>query len=156
MAARDTRDATVPFDAATGPLPSSPTPVLLASASEERRGSLRDALESAGFSVCEAITGEAAIWSVCREHPAALVMDCSLPGVTGLRAAEVLKDEPALRDIPILLLGCAGDPQERERAQDAGCDAFLAAAEDAAEVLEAVCRLTEPVHAWVDRTGSSR
>lgn len=156
MAARDTRDATVPFDATTGPLASSPMPVLLVTASEARRESLREALEHAGFAVAEALTGEGAIWSVCREHPAALVMDCSLPGVTGLRAAEVLKEEPALRDIPILLLGCAGDPGEGERARDAGCDAFVAEAEDAAEVLQAVWRLTEPAHAWVDRTGSSR
>jgi CheY-like chemotaxis protein len=167
MAARDTSNSTVSLGGTTLPAASqweraampaaaSPKSVLLATGSDGRRSSLRDALERAGFAVAEALTGEAAIWSVCREHPAALVMDCTLPGVPGLRAAEVLKEEPALRGIPILLLGSGGAPEERERALDAGCDHFLAEAEDPGEVLEAVRRLTEPAGAWVDRTGASR
>jgi CheY-like chemotaxis protein len=117
-------------------------PVLLVEPDEQRRSFDRWVLERAGYSVVEARTGEEAIWTVCRERPCTVVMECSVPGVSGLRAAEVLKGEPELRHVPILLLASAGDADEKRRAHAAGCDAYLAEPRSPDALLEAVRRLT--------------
>jgi CheY-like chemotaxis protein len=118
-------------------------PVLLVESDEERRSMHRTALEHAGYPVVEARTGEEAIWTVCRERPCAVVMECSVPGVSGLRAAEVLKGEPEFRNIPVLLLASAGSADEERRAHEIHCDLYLGEPRSGDAVLAAVRRLTE-------------
>jgi two-component system cell cycle response regulator DivK len=92
----------------------------------------------------EARTGEEAIWAICRDRPCAIVMECSVPGVSGLRAAEVLKGEPELEHIPILLLASAGDAEEERRAREAQCDLYMAEPDRLDSVLEALQWLSDP------------
>lgn len=126
-------------------------PILLVEADDERRSVHRDALERAGYPVVEARTGEEAIWTVHRDRPCAIIMECSVPGVTGLRAAEVLKEEPGLREIPVVLLASSGDAEEEQRAYGARCDVYVAEPGHADAVLEAVRWVTGSEHRRAER-----
>jgi CheY-like chemotaxis protein len=58
-------------------------------------------------------------------HPAAIVMDLSMPHVDGWEATRRLKRDPLTRDIPVI--ACTGRVADRaaESALDAGVDAFV-------------------------------
>lgn len=99
--------------------------VLLAERDEALRSAHRLALQGAGYRVVEAGAGEDVIRLAHQTPPSVVVMQCSLSGVSGLRAAEVLKDEPGMRSVPILLLGT--EEEELREAREAGCDAYLSA-----------------------------
>ena len=81
-------------------------------------------LSFAGFSVAEAATGEAAITEARKLKPAAVVMDLSLPGMTGWEAAAVLRRERG-NALPIIAVTASLDPSFRDAALAAGCDVFL-------------------------------
>jgi CheY-like chemotaxis protein len=121
-------------------------PILLVEPDQQTRVVHRMVLQRAGYAVVEACTGEEAVWKVHQAHPSVIVMECSAPGVSGLRAAEVLKSDPKLRHIPILLLGSSPDADEERQARSAGCNAYLAEPCTPSVVLEAVRELTSAEH----------
>jgi CheY-like chemotaxis protein len=81
----------------------------------------------AGFRVIEANDGHAALKQAMAQIPDVIVMDLSLPGMDGWEATRRLKNDARTKHIPVLALtghALVGGP-ERQRAIEAGCDAFL-------------------------------
>ena len=66
-------------------------------------------LEREGFSVLTAITGEDGIKQAARRRPDVILLDLLLPDKSGLDVLQVLKAEPATRDIPVLVVSIASD-----------------------------------------------
>jgi len=56
--------------------------------------------------------------------PALILMDLSLPGLTGWEAARRLKSDTETRHIPIIALSAHAMEGDRERALAAGCDEY--------------------------------
>ena len=82
-------------------------------------------LMGSGYYVICAANGDEAMLSARRDQPNLILMDVTMPGTSGWAAARELKDDPATRHIPIILMtGLTGDEAERAAA-DAGCDSFL-------------------------------
>lgn len=73
-------------------------------------------------------------------------MQCSVPGVSGLWATEVLKEGPELRGIPIVLLASSRDAEEEQRAYEAQCDVYVVDPDRSDAVLEALQWLMESEH----------
>jgi two-component system, cell cycle response regulator DivK len=65
-----------------------------------------DALTFAGYTVVTAASGVQALVLAETEEPDLIVMDCQMPGMTGLEVARRLSQNPATRKIPVL--GVAG------------------------------------------------
>ena len=77
-----------------------------------------------GYSVLTASTGREAMERVKAERPDVIVMDISLPQMSGTEVTRVLKRDPATRDIPVLALSAhAGESHTRE-AFEAGVDEY--------------------------------
>jgi len=83
-------------------------------------------LEHAGFRALEADDGETAIEIARRERPAVILMDATMPRMDGWEAARLLKSDAATRDIPLIMLTAHAFEEHKQRAADAGADAFLA------------------------------
>lgn len=83
-------------------------------------------LEENGWRVLEAGTGEMAL-KTAQETPLHLVLlDVRMPGqIDGLKAAVVMRQNPALRRVPILAISASPQETFRHRALAAGCSAFL-------------------------------
>ncbi|MBL4889356.1 MAG: response regulator [Candidatus Lindowbacteria bacterium] len=60
------------------------------------------------------------------EKPDLLLLDMSLPGMDGWEAAQRIKADPSIKHIPIIALTAHAMRKDRERALDAGCDAYVA------------------------------
>jgi len=81
-------------------------------------------LQDYGFDVSEAANGFEAIEAVKLQVPDLILMDISMPGMDGLTAARMIREEKALRKTPIIAITAYGEAA-RQTALDAGCDASL-------------------------------
>jgi CheY-like chemotaxis protein len=84
-----------------------------------------DLLEAAGFVVYQARTAEDGMQLAFNHQPDVLLMDISLPGMDGLRAARILKSDPRTRIIPIIALTAHAMKGDEENALQSGCDGYL-------------------------------
>lgn len=83
-------------------------------------------LMAAGHSVLCATDAEAGMALARTRHPALILMDIQLPGIDGLVATSILKDDPRTAGIPIIALTAMAMKADQERSHSAGCDAYIA------------------------------
>jgi two-component system cell cycle response regulator DivK len=83
-------------------------------------------LESAGHTVLAASDAEAGLALARRERPALILMDIQLPGMDGLEATALLKQDALTRDIPVIALTALAMKGDEERIRAAGCDGYVA------------------------------
>lgn len=82
-------------------------------------------LEAWGYTVLQARTAEEGV-ALAREHiPALVLMDISLPGMDGLTAAGILKNDPGTGNIPVVALTAHAMMGDEERAMAAGCVGYV-------------------------------
>jgi len=58
-------------------------------------------------------------------HPDVILMDLSMPRMDGFAATRILKGDLATRDIPIIAVTASNQRTDKERALNAGCDAYV-------------------------------
>ena len=64
--------------------------------------------------------------ALARAHlPDVILMDINLPGISGLQALGLLRDDPATRSIPVLALSANAMPRDIERGMEAGFYRYL-------------------------------
>ena len=80
----------------------------------------------AGHTVLTAVDAEAGLLAARDQCPDLILMDIQLPGMDGLAATAILKDDPATAQIPIIALTAMAMKHDQERSQTAGCDAYIA------------------------------
>ena len=83
-------------------------------------------LTSAGHAVLSATDAEAGINTARTEHPDLILMDIQLPGMDGLQATAVLKDDEETSSIPVIALTALAMKGDEERIRAAGCDGYIA------------------------------
>jgi len=71
------------------------------------------ALERHGYQTVVASDGEEAIATAEQVHPEVIVMDVVMPGMNGFQATRKLSQNPATKDIPIVIV--SGKGQETDR-----------------------------------------
>jgi two-component system cell cycle response regulator DivK len=82
-------------------------------------------LHSAGHLVLPAVDAETGLRLALAEQPDLILMDIQLPGMDGLAATAILKQDPATATIPIIALSALAMKADKERSQTAGCDAYI-------------------------------
>jgi len=83
-------------------------------------------LESAGHSVITATNAEAGLTLARDEQPQLILMDIQLPGMDGLEATRLLKQDDTTRRIPVIALTALAMKGDEERIRAAGCDGYIA------------------------------
>ena len=99
--------------------------VLVVEDNEDIRYFMRLALEGRGYRVCEAENGEQAIAIAGREQPNAILMDIGMPVLNGLTATARIRQDYALRKIPIVALTAHNEADLRAGAQACGFTAYV-------------------------------
>ncbi|MDP2275698.1 MAG: Hpt domain-containing protein [Archangium sp.] len=101
------------------------TRLLVADDSLTTRSAMRSLLELAGFEVAVATNGEEAL-RVLREAPCTLVVtDVQMPGIDGLELTRVIRADPALSALPVILVTSLDRPEDRAAGMEAGADCYL-------------------------------
>src|SRR5437899_1100239 len=109
--------------------------VLVIDDSATLRGELTAALESAGYGVVTAASGEQGLRVAAAARPAAVIVDGNLPGIDGPTVVRRLRMDLALRRTPLLLLTSSEETGDELRAFEAGADAFVRKDQDTTVIL---------------------
>jgi two-component system cell cycle response regulator DivK len=83
-------------------------------------------LENAGHVTLSAVDAEIGLMLARSGHPDLILMDIQLPGMDGLAATAILKNDPATASIPVIALTAMAMKEDQEKTRAAGCDAYIA------------------------------
>jgi CheY-like chemotaxis protein len=98
--------------------------ILLIEDNEMNRDMLSRRLERRGYTVLIAEDGEQGIASARSAAPDLILMDISLPKLSGWDATLALKKDANTARIPIIALTAHAMAADREKAAEVGCDEF--------------------------------
>jgi two-component system sensor histidine kinase/response regulator len=102
---------------------------------------LRRTLSIAGYSVIKTTNGKDAIIRAKKEHPNLIILDIAMPDMGGGETANILKNDPSTKDIPIIFLTCLLTKDEEEK--DIGSSYFVAKPYDPDKLLKEVSKHLE-------------
>ena len=98
--------------------------ILLVEDNEMNRDMLSRRLQRKGYAVVTAEDGEKGLLLARSEAPDLILMDISLPAMSGWEVTRLLKADEATRHIPIIALTAHAWVTDREKAIAAGCDDY--------------------------------
>lgn len=87
--------------------------------------SLEFLMQQAGFDVITAGDGEQALARVAEQAPDLILLDISLPGISGFDVLEQLRADPIHARLPIIMLTAHGREVEREKGMALGADDYV-------------------------------
>jgi len=99
--------------------------VLLVEDVEDTRLFMRIELEEQGFIVLEAENGQVAVDTAVREKPDVILMDLTLPLMDGFTATKLIRQNDALKNIPIIAITAHKEDDFRADAKASGFDAYV-------------------------------
>jgi DNA-binding response OmpR family regulator len=98
----------------------------------------RIVLEVEGYHVMVAYTLQGAIKQLEKKKPDLVLLDVALRGTSGLDLCEMIRGDPELVDLPIVIISNLDSPEDIKAGLDAGANAYLTKPISQDELLEAV------------------
>lgn len=77
------------------------------------------------YRILEAASGDAVLQLARTEHPDLIILDWSMPGVSGFELLEKFRKEPMMGSVPVVILTGQNYQSEHARLQGLGVVAFL-------------------------------
>lgn len=99
--------------------------VLIVEDGEDARYFMRLELEQLGYLVIEAEDGAKAVAIALSERPDIILMDLTLPVMDGLAATAMIRNNEAMREIPIIAVTAHQETDFRAEAKASGFDAYV-------------------------------
>ncbi len=101
-------------------------------------------LKKGGYAVISCRDGKEALTAAAAQLPQLIVLDVMMPGLDGLGALRQLKENPATREIPVVVLSAKGHALTKVEAEASGAVLFLAKPFSPNELLSAVQKILSP------------
>jgi two-component system, chemotaxis family, sensor kinase CheA len=121
-----------------------PAPILVVDDSLTTRMLEQSILESAGYEVDIAVSGEDALEKARQRRYGLFLVDVEMPGMDGFTFIERTRADAAIEDVPTILVTSRGSMEDRARGQAAGAAAHIVKSEfDQGELLASIQRLME-------------
>lgn len=102
---------------------------------------LKTLLAGQGFDFLTAKNGEEAVAKARQERPDLILLDVFMPVMDGIEACRVLKGDPTLKDIPVVVVTARSEAENVEKCFDAGCDDYVFKPIRKLELLDKINRL---------------
>lgn len=96
------------------------------------------ALRKFGYDFLQAADGEEALEVALKEKPDVILMDIQLPKMNGLEVTRILRGNSTLANVPIIAVTAHAMGGYKERAAEAGCDAYVTKPVDTRRLPEVV------------------
>ncbi len=84
-----------------------------------------DILKLKGWDVMQAKSAEEGIEIAKKQPPDIILMDISLPGMDGLEATKILKENSNTQNVPVIALTAHAMRGDKQKAMDAGCNGYI-------------------------------
>ena len=101
---------------------------------------VKDLLEVREYIVYEATNAQEALDQVKSNRFDLILMDIQLPGMDGLTATKMIREDPQNKNIPIIALTAHAMKGDEEKMKEAGCDGYIAKPIDTKEFPQEVAR----------------
>lgn len=105
---------------------------------------IRSLLQMGKYRVLEAGDAETGLAVARKSRLDLILMDIQLPAMDGLAATRVLKEDPGLREIPVLALTAHAMAGDKQKALEAGCSGYVTKPVDTRNFLKTL----EPFTLW--------
>jgi len=112
--------------------------VLIVEDNELNMKLFHDLLEAQGYEIFQTRDGNQALGMARQHTPDLILMDIQLPEVSGLDVIKWLKDDAALKDIPVIAVTAFAMKGDEEKILDGGCEAYIAKPISVSHFLETV------------------
>jgi len=99
--------------------------ILIADDNENIRDALTYLLEDEGYALSMAKDGSDALKKVREFHPDILFLDIMMPEMNGYEVCRVIKSDPKLKNIYVIMLTAKGQVAEQERGKEVGADEYI-------------------------------
>ena len=101
---------------------------------------VRGLIKIGKYGILEAIDAESGIEQIRAQRPDLVLMDIQLPGMDGLSATKIIKEDPSIKDIPVVALTSYAMQGDEEKALEAGCTGYIAKPIDTRKFLETISK----------------
>ncbi len=99
---------------------------------------LRDLLVHAGYDILTARDGLEGVKIARKTKPNLILMDVALPGMSGIDATDILKNDPETGDIPILAVTSSVMENQKQEIYEHGFDGLIPKPINTREILKAI------------------
>ncbi|MFP4207849.1 MAG: response regulator transcription factor [Wenzhouxiangella sp.] len=91
-----------------------------------------------GFDVSVARSGDEALALIRQQPPDLVIVDVMLPGQSGFEVCQQIRSDPALQDIPVIMLSARARETDIAKGKALGASAFIVKPFAVADLLEQV------------------
>jgi CheY-like chemotaxis protein len=92
------------------------------------------------YEILQAADAETGIRLAQAHRPSLILMDLQLPGMDGLTATRLIKEDENLKSTPVVALTSHAMQGDKERAEEAGCDGYIPKPIDTRNFLKNICQ----------------
>ncbi|HEX2531727.1 MAG TPA: response regulator [Burkholderiaceae bacterium] len=103
--------------------------------------SLTFILKRAGYEVFAVFDGEAAVLRLRSDPPDIVILDVMLPKLHGFEVLKLIKTDPVLKTLPVIILTAKGQAHDRQLAGEIGADAFITKPFSNRDIIDQIGRL---------------
>jgi len=118
--------------------------ILIVDDSSSLRMAVRIALTSAGYEVIEAEDGKAALAKLDGRKLHLVISDVNMPNLDGYGFVQAMKQMPAYKYTPVVMLTTEDSNEKKERGRDAGAKAWIVKPFQPPQLLTVVSKLVMP------------
>lgn len=82
-------------------------------------------MRMSGYQIYKAYNGTSAIALISKEKPSAVVLDLMMPDLSGLEVLRLIREDPDLSDIPVIVVSAKSLPSDIKSGLEAGASVYL-------------------------------
>ena len=99
---------------------------------------IRSLLQLGDFDMLEAPDAESGIELAKKRKPDLILMDIQRPGMDGLSATQIIRNDPSLKNVPIVAITSYAMHGDEQKAKSAGCSGYIAKPIDTRSFLDTI------------------
>ncbi len=122
--------------------------LLISTSDNDTRTSLAASLRFHGYNVIEASSGRETLAHTQREAPRAVLLDLTLPDMSGWEALRILKEEPATANVPVIIL--SAHAMGKSSTLGLGADGWLQVPAQESDLLEELSLVLNRQKTWAE------
>jgi DNA-binding response OmpR family regulator len=101
------------------------TTILIADDDEDILALVHRALSESGYDVLLARDGATALATACERKPTLALLDIAMPALDGYAVTSALKNDPATKDIIVILFTARSEASDVQKGYEAGADDYI-------------------------------
>ncbi len=99
--------------------------ILIADDEEDVKVVVQLFLESKGYDIVTAYDGLDAMDRAREENPDLIILDVMMPIIDGFEVCKKLKEDPGLKDIPVVMLSASSHAESKQRGIEVGAVEYI-------------------------------